>query len=122
MVESWLWPTRDFRGSAAILFCFVIIIGIPVAVTRAAAFGAALFVAYLATAVWVGGYGLQLIGRGGMSHRGWRILALLVSLLVLGIIGWIPFIGWLVTFFTFSIGLGAWALQVFQVRTPGPVA
>ena len=111
-----------FAVPAAILFCFVIIIGIPVAVTLAAAFGAALFVAYLTTAVWVGDYGLRLIGRGDSSHRGWRILALLVSLLVLGIIGWIPLIGWWVTFFTLSIGLGAWALQVFQVRAPGEVA
>ena len=108
-----------FAVPAAILFCFIIIIGIPVAVALAAAFAAALFVAYLTTAVLVGDYGLRFIGRADTAHRGWRILALLVSLLVLGVVGWIPIIGWLITFVTLTLGLGAWALQVFQVRAPG---
>jgi len=111
-----------FSIPAAILFCFVIIIGIPLAVTLAAAYAAALFIAYLTTAFWVGDHGLRLVGRGETPHRGWRILSLFAALILLGLVGWIPIIGWLITFFALTFGLGAWALEVFQVRTPRPVS
>ena len=111
-----------FAIPAAILFCFVIIIGIPLAVTLAAAYAAALFVAYLTTAFWVGDHGLRLVGRRDTNHRGWRILSLLAALIVLGLVGWVPIVGWLITFFALTFGLGAWALEVFQGRTPGAVA
>ena len=111
-----------FAVPTAILFCFVIIIGIPLAVTLAAAYGTALFIAYLTTAFWVGDHGLRLIGRGDTNHRGWRMLALLAAVLVLGVVGWIPIIGWLITFFALALGLGAWALQVFQARDSAAAA
>ena len=113
-----------FAIPAAILFCFVIVIGIPLAVTLAAPYGAALFVAYLTTAFWVGDHGLRMVGRSDTPHRGWRILSLLSALILLGVVGWIPIIGWLVTFFALALalGLGAWAIEALSGRASNSVA
>ena len=111
-----------FAIPAAILFCFVIVIGIPLAVTLAAAYGAALFVAYLTTAFWVGDHGLRMVGRSDTPHRVWRILSLLSALILLGVVGWIPIIGWLVTFFALALGLGAWAIEALSGRASNSVA
>ena len=103
----------------AIFLCVVVVIGIPLAFALGAAYAAALFVAYLTAAFWIGDHGLRLVGRVDPRHRGWRILSLLGALVALSVLGWIPLVGWLVTLLALSLGLGGWALQMFEARGAG---
>ena len=108
-----------FAAPAAILFCLVTVIGIPLALALAAAAAAALFLAYLTSAFRLGELGLRLVGRGDTGHRGWRLLSLAVALVVLAAVGWIPFVGWLVVFLALAWGLGGWTLLVLRARAGG---
>ena len=103
-----------------IFLCVVVVIGIPLAFALGAAYAASLFVAYLTAAFWIGDHGLRLVGRVDPRHRGWRIVSLLGALVALSVLGWIPFVGWLVTLLALSLGLGGWALQMFQARATAP--
>ena len=103
-----------------ILLCVVVVIGIPLAFVLGAAYAASLFVAYLTAAFWIGDHGLRLVGRVDPRHRGWRIVSLVGALVALSVLGWIPLVGWLVTLLALSLGLGGWALQMFQARATGP--
>ena len=109
-------PSLLLAVPLAIFLCVVIVIGIPLAFVLGAAYAASLFVAYLTAAFWLGDHGLRLVGRVDPEHRGWRILSLLGALVVLSVLGWIPLVGWLVTLLALSLGLGGWALQMFEAR------
>jgi hypothetical protein len=110
-----------FATPPAILFLFVTIVGIPLAMFAGAAFAAALFLAYLTAAFWLGDRCLWLIGRSGSHHRGLRFLGLIAALIVFKLVGAIPFVGWLALLAAVMAGLGAWIHAATQRRAPASV-
>ena len=72
---------------------------------------------YLAK-VWVGAFlGQILLKPTGATKSDW-LLGLLVGLLILTIIGFIPYLGGLVHLGVVCLGLGAFAWQLYRVSRP----
>lgn len=86
----------------AIVLLLITIIGIPVALAVLLAFGLSIFLAeYISAAV----LGQVLVMKGWLKNDN-PYLQAVAGLAALGIIAWIPFVGWLVKFVAFLIGLG----------------
>jgi hypothetical protein len=67
---------------------------------------------YLAK-IWVGAFlGRLLLKPAGATKRDW-LLGLLVGLLILSIVGFIPYLGGLVRLGVICLGLGAFAWQLY---------
>jgi dolichyl-phosphate-mannose--protein O-mannosyl transferase len=76
---------------------------------------------YLAK-VWVGAFlGRILLKPAGATRRDW-LLGLLVGLLILTIVGFIPYLGGLVRLGVVLLGLGAFAGQLYRVSRPAMAA
>jgi len=110
-----------FATPPAILFLFVTVIGIPLALFAGAAFAAALFLGYLTAAFWLGDRCLWLVGKSGTAHRGLRLLGLIVVLIVLKAAGAVPFFGWVAILVAVMAGVGAWIYAATERRAT-PVA
>jgi hypothetical protein len=81
-----------------------------------------LFVMYLVALylakIWVGAFlGRVLLKPAGATKGDW-LLALLVGLLILTIVGFIPYFGGLVRFGVLCLGSGAFAWQLYRVSRP----
>jgi hypothetical protein len=68
-------------------------------------------VAYATSAIGLGDWALQRWQAARREHKGWRIGAACASLLVLTVLGAIPFVGWLIGLAALLAGLGALMLQ-----------
>src|SRR5436309_5154718 len=99
----------------AIILGAITLVGIPVALI---AFAVYLGAIYLAKS-WVGSFpGRMLLKPSGATRRAW-LLGLLVGLLILTIVGFIPYLGGLVRLAMVCLGLGAFAWQLHRsLRTP----
>lgn len=75
-----------------------------------------LLVGFLTGMLFAGGLLLRLVGRGGTASRGWRVLSLLVAFVVLGLLGLVPVLGFLLTLAALVFGLGATVLRLSRVR------
>jgi len=72
---------------------------------------------YLAK-VWVGAFlGQTLLKPTGETKSDW-LLGLLVGLLILTIVGFIPYLGGLVRLGVVCLGLGAFAWQLYRASRP----
>ncbi|MEZ5398150.1 MAG: polymer-forming cytoskeletal protein [Bryobacteraceae bacterium] len=100
-----------FLAPVAILFALLTIIGIPLALIGAALFGAALYLAKIAVAFWIG----RRVWYGG-SGLGRLAAGLAIVSLVLAV----PFAGWLARLIVTCAGIGGMALAL-RASTP-PVA
>jgi hypothetical protein len=85
-----------------------------------------LFAAYLAAIylakIWVGAsLGRALLKPAGATKHDW-LLGLLVGLLILSIVGFLPYLGALVRLGTVCLGLGALAWQLYQASRPAKTA
>jgi hypothetical protein len=70
------------------------------------------------TKVWVGAFlGLILLKPAGATKGDW-LLGLLVGLLILTIVGFIPYLGGLVRLGVVCLGLGAFAWQLYRTSRP----
>jgi cytoskeletal protein CcmA (bactofilin family) len=84
-----------------------------------AAYLVSLLLGFLAGALFVGEWGLRLARREA-AGKGWRIAALIGALLVVGLLGFVPVIGGLVTFALLLLGLGALALHGYRLCGVAP--
>jgi hypothetical protein len=85
-----------------------------------------LFAAYLASIyvakIWVGAFlGRILLRPSGDTKHDW-LLGLLLGLLILTIVGFIPYLGGLVRFGMICLGLGAFAWQLYHAPRPATMA
>src|SRR6266705_3546953 len=95
----------------AIVVAAVTLVGIPVSLMLLALYLAAIYLAK----IWVGAFlGRMLLKPSGATRRDW-LLGLLVGLLVLTIVGFIPYLGGLVRLAMVCLGLGAIAWQLHRV-------
>jgi hypothetical protein len=81
-----------------------------------------LLAAYLAAIylakIWVGAFlGRILLKPAGATKRDW-LLGLLVGLLVITIVGFIPYLGGLIRLLIICLGLGAFAWQLYRSSRP----
>ena len=102
----------------AIVVVAVTLVGIPVSLMLLALYLAAIYLAK----VWVGAFlGRMLLKPAGATKRDW-LLGLLLGLLILTIVGFIPYLGGLVRFGVVCLGLGAFAWQLYRASGPAAMA
>jgi len=96
----------------------VTLVGIPVSLMLLALYLAAIYLAK----IWVGAFlGRMLLKPSGATRRDW-LLGLLVGLLILTIVGFIPYLGGLVRLAMVCLGLGAFAWQLHRSLRPAIAA
>jgi predicted anti-sigma-YlaC factor YlaD len=92
----------------------ITLIGIPISLMLFAVYLAAIYLAK----VWVGAFlGRILLKPSGATKGDW-LLGLLVGLLILTIVGFIPYLGGLVRLGVVCLGLGAFAGQLYRASRP----
>ena len=102
----------------AIVVAAITLVGIPLSLMLFAAYLAAIYLAK----VWVGAFvGRILLKPAGATKGDW-LRGLLVGLLILTIVGFIPYLGGLVRFAVICLGLGAFAWQLYQASRPAITA
>jgi Putative zinc-finger len=102
----------------AIVVAAITLVGIPLSLMLFAAYLAAIYLAK----IWVGAsLGRALLKPAGATKHDW-LLGLLVGLLILSIVGFIPYLGALVRLGTVCLGLGALAWQLYQASRPAKTA
>jgi cytoskeletal protein CcmA (bactofilin family) len=98
----------------AIVVTAITLVGLPASLMLLAVYLAAIYLAKL----WVGAFlGRILLKPAGAAKGDW-LLGLLLGLLILALVGFIPFLGGLVHFGVVCLGLGAFAWQLYRVSRP----
>jgi hypothetical protein len=98
----------------AIVVAAITLVGFPVSLMLLAVYLAAIYLAK----VWVGAFlGRILLKPSGATKGDW-LLGLLVGLLILTIVGFIPYLGGLVRLGVVCLGLGAFAGQLYRASRP----
>jgi hypothetical protein len=96
----------------------ITLVGIPISLMLFAVYLAAIYLAK----IWVGAFlGRVLLKPSGATKRDW-LLGLLVGLLVLTLVGFIPYLGGLVHIAIVCLGLGAFAWQLYRGSRPALAA
>lgn len=92
----------------------ITLVGIPISLMLFALYLTGIYLAKL----WVGAFlGRLLLKTSGATKGDW-VLGLLVGLLILTVIGFIPYLGGLVRFGVVCLGLGAFAGQLYRASRP----
>jgi predicted anti-sigma-YlaC factor YlaD len=98
----------------AMVVAAITLIGVPISLMLFAVYLAAIYLAKL----WVGAFlGRILLKPSGATKGDW-VLGLLVGLLILTIVGFIPYLGGLVRLGVVCLGLGAFAGQLYRASRP----
>jgi hypothetical protein len=102
----------------AIIVAAITLVGIPLSLMLFAAYLASIYLAK----IWVGAFlGRMLLRPAGATKHDW-LLGLLLGLLILTIVGFIPYLGGLVRFGMICLGLGAFAWQLYHASRPAMTA
>jgi hypothetical protein len=94
----------------AMVVMAITLVGIPVSLMLLAVYLAAIYLAK----IWVGAFLGQLLVKPAGATKGDWLLGLLVGLLILTIVGFIPYLGALVHLVVVCLGLGALAWQLYR--------
>jgi len=98
----------------AMILIAITLVGIPASLLLLMAYLAAIYLAK----VWVGVFlGWQLLKPTSATKSDW-LLGLLLGLLILTVVGFIPYLGGLVRLGVVCLGLGAFAWQLYRVSRP----
>jgi Putative zinc-finger len=96
----------------------ITLVGLPISLMLLAVYLTGIYLAK----IWVGAYlGRILLRPSGATKRDW-VLGLLVGLLILSVIGFVPYLGGLVRLGVVCLGLGAFATQLYRVSRPAITA
>jgi hypothetical protein len=105
-------------GPVAMVVAAITLVGFPVSLILLAVY---LIAIYLAK-IWVGAFlGRMILNPSGSTKGDW-LLGLLVGLLILAIVGFIPYLGGLLHFVVVCLGLGAFAWQLYRSSRPAVTA
>jgi cytoskeletal protein CcmA (bactofilin family) len=92
----------------------VTLVGIPISLMLLVVYLTGIYLAK----IWVGGFvGRMLLKPAGATKGDW-VVGLLVGLLILTIVGYIPYLGGLIRFGMVCLGLGAFAGQLYRASRP----
>src|SRR5579872_4421542 len=98
----------------AIVVIAVTLVGFPLSLMLLAMYLAAIYLAK----IWVGAFlGRIVLKPSGATPGDW-LLGLLVGLLILTIVGFIPYLGGLIRLAVVCLGLGAFAYQLYRAHRP----
>jgi hypothetical protein len=98
----------------AIVVTAITLVGLPASLMLLAVYLAAIYLAK----VWVGAFlGRILLKPAGATKGDW-LLGLLLGLLILTIVGFVPYLGGLVHLGVVCLGLGAFAWQLYRASRP----
>jgi hypothetical protein len=98
----------------AIVVTAITLVGLPASLMLLAVYLAAIYLAK----VWVGAFlGRILLKTAGATKGDW-LRGLLLGLLILTIVGFIPYLGGLVHLGVVCLGLGAFASQLYRASRP----
>ncbi len=92
----------------------ITLVGLPASLMLFAMYLAAIYLAK----IWVGAFLGQILLKPSGATKGDWLLGLLVGLLILTIVGFIPYVGGLVRFGVVCLGLGAFAWQLYRASRP----
>jgi cytoskeletal protein CcmA (bactofilin family) len=92
----------------------VTIVGIPLALLLAFAYGALLMLGYLIGAIFLGDFVLERVDAGKLASVWWRALFTLLAIVAIAILHRVPVIGELAWFLLFLAGVGAFTLRAWQ--------
>jgi hypothetical protein len=98
----------------AVIVVACTLIGIPISLMALSVYLAALYLAK----VWVGAFLGQVLLKSSGATKGDWLLGLLVGLLILTIVGLVPYLGGLVRFGVVCLGLGAFVGQLYRSSRP----
>jgi cytoskeletal protein CcmA (bactofilin family) len=98
----------------ALVVLLVTIIGIPLAVLLAFAYGALLVLGYLVAAIFVGDFVLERIDAGRLDSVWWRVLFMLLAIVAIALLRLVPVLGDLAWCLLFLAGVGAFTLRAWQ--------
>lgn len=102
----------------AIIVIAITLVGLPVSLMLLALYLAAIYLAK----IWVGAFlGRMVLKSAVTTQREW-LLGLLVGLVILTIIGFIPYLGGLIRLAVVCLGLGAFAWQLYRASRPAAIA
>ena len=92
----------------------ITLVGLPISLMLLALYLTGLYLAK----IWVGAYlGRIILKRSGPTKSDW-VLGLLVGLLILTVVGFIPYLGGLVRLGVVCLGLGAFAAELYRASRP----
>jgi cytoskeletal protein CcmA (bactofilin family) len=109
----------------ASLILLITLIGAPLALLSIAAYFALLLVGYIAAAAAIGDLLLKWLRHKTAETAGWRILAAICGIVIIALLGRIPFLGGLIVFVALIMGIGAVGLQMYRAvrpASPAPVS
>jgi len=106
---------------AAILLLLITIVGAPLAFALLAAYGLVLLAGYMVVAGTLGERLLRATGKEAAATRGKRLVALGASVVLLGLLSALPFLGWIITLLVLMAGTGA-LVSRFRGSPPPAVA
>jgi hypothetical protein len=92
----------------------VTIVGIPLALVLAFAYGALLILGYLIGAIFLGDFALERIDAAKLASVWWRALFVLLAILAIALLRQVPVIGDLAFFLLFLAGVGAFTLRAWR--------
>jgi cytoskeletal protein CcmA (bactofilin family) len=102
----------------AIIVVAITLVGLPLSLMLFAVYLAALYLAK----IWVGAFLGRVLLKPSSATKGDWMLGLLVGLLILTIVGFIPYLGGLVRFGMICLGLGALSWQLYRSSRPAITA
>ena len=102
----------------AMIVIAITLVGFPISLMLLVVYLTAVYLAK----IWVGAFlGWLLLKPAGGTKGDW-VLGLLVGLLIITIVGYIPYLGGLVRLGVVCLGLGAFAAQLYRASRPGMTA
>jgi cytoskeletal protein CcmA (bactofilin family) len=108
--QPWMPPLLGFIAlvciPAAAVLLMVTIIGIPIGVLAILGYVALLLIGYVCTSVVTGNLVLDRVNAQAAPRTAWRMGAAAAAMLVIALIGHIPFIGGFVAFAALVVGVG----------------
>jgi hypothetical protein len=102
----------------AMIVVAITLVGLPISLMLLALYVTAIYLAK----VWVGAFLGRIILRPSGATKGDWVLGLLVGLLILTIVGFVPYLGGLVHLGVVCLGLGAFAGQLYRSSRPAATA
>jgi cytoskeletal protein CcmA (bactofilin family) len=95
-----------------VILLLVTVIGIPLALTALAAYGLLLLAGYITSGVGVGTFALHRWKDERATSTAWRVGAAALGMLLVVVVGRLPWLGWLVVLVALLFGMGALLMQL----------
>jgi cytoskeletal protein CcmA (bactofilin family) len=97
----------------ALVIAMITLVGIPAAIIAGLLYMVFVYVSRVFIGVWIGRKVMGVFKRGRVSSFFWPLV---IGIIILGLIGLIPFLGWLFRVFCLLVGLGALWLALWRSR------